>query len=410
MTLLASLALAAALLVVAPARAHALEIGPDDDLCAAIDSLPPGEELVLKPGDYKGGCPVRRGGQPGTPLVIRAADSDRPPRLIYPGRPVNMLELRASDVTIRGIDFWGAFGIADGVRIISGHRITIEGCRFFQLGGIAVAATHASVQGLTVRGNSIKESHATGMYFGCHDGIGCAISGLLVEGNYIDGVSATNPEIGYGIQVKLSSSGVIRDNVIHDTKGPGIMVYGSRDLVTVSVVERNFVRGSRTSSGIVVGGGPAMVRNNISGWNFEAGIGIENYGGRNLLRGIRVIHNTVYGNGRGGIVVPEQGYVEATISNNAIHARLGTTSLPPPRAGVRMVGNVDCTWAVCFTDPEGMDFSPFPGSLLVAPAQPRGNDGAPTDDYFRSARRTPPNIGAVERAMGPIHLGVKEGH
>ena len=123
---------------------------------------------------------------------------------------MNMLELRASDVTIRGIDFWGAYGVADGIRIISGHRITIEGCRFFQLGGIAVAATHTSAQGLTVRGNSIEDSRATGMYFGCHDGIGCAISGLLVEGNYIHGVSAPNPEIGYGIQVKLNSSGVIR--------------------------------------------------------------------------------------------------------------------------------------------------------------------------------------------------------
>ena len=57
-----------------------------------------------------------------------------------------------------------------------------------------------------------------------------------------------NRVFGYGIEVKLNTGGVVRDNVIIDTKGPGIMVYGARDLVTVSVVERNFTRGSRTSS------------------------------------------------------------------------------------------------------------------------------------------------------------------
>lgn len=321
-----------------------------------------------------------------------------------------MLEIRASDVTIRDLDFWGAHGIADGIRIISGHRIVIERCKFLQLGGIAVAATHASVQGLTVRATAIQGSQATGMYFGCHDGIGCVISGLLVEGNYIQGVTAANPEIGYGIQVKLNSSGVIRDNVIDDTKGPGIMVYGSRDLITTSVVERNFVRGSRTSAGIVVGGGPMIIRNNISASNFEGGISLENYGRRDLLRGIKIVYNTLYRNGGGGILAPEHGYVDAGITNNAVHSRAGTTALPRPRGGLRMVGNLDCTWAACFADPEGRDFSPFPGSLLAAPAQPRGSEAVPGDDYFRSARRTPPHIGAVERPMGPIQLGIKGGY
>src|SRR5690242_16802813 len=119
---------------------HAAEIGPNDNLCAAIEALQPGDELLLGAGDYKAGCTIRRGGRPDSPVTIAAADPTHRPRLVYPGQPVNMLEIRASDVVIRGLDFWGAMADADGVRIISGNRITVEDCRFTQLGGIAIAA------------------------------------------------------------------------------------------------------------------------------------------------------------------------------------------------------------------------------------------------------------------------------
>jgi hypothetical protein len=394
-------------LVASSPPAAGLEIGPDVDLCAALSQVQPGEELLLQPGEYRGGCVIRRGGLPGAPVVIRAADPDRRPHLTRPGQAVNMLEIRASDITIRELEFGPTVTGADGVRIIFGNRVTVEDCHFTQMGGIAVVANHTSVRGLTVRRNVITDSNATGMYFGCHDGNTCTVTDLRVEGNYIRGVTAPNPEIGYGLEVKLNSSGIIRDNVIVDTKGPGIMVYGSRDLVTESVVERNFVRGSRTSSGIVVGGGPTVVRNNVSGWNVEAGIGLENYGRRGLLRGIVVVHNSVYNNAQGGIMRPDQGPLDASILNNAAHARAGTPALPSPRAGLRLVGNVNCSWVPCFANPESFDFSPFPGSLLGGPSVPRAEDSVPTDDFFGSPRHFPPTIGAIQQPSGPIHLGIK---
>ena len=397
---------ATAAVTLLPAPGPALEIGPDSNLCAALGVLPPGEELVLRSGEYPGGCRIRRGGQPGQPLVVRAADPEHRPRIVYPGVPVNLLEIHAADITVRGLDFWGSRGEADGVRIISGHRITVEDCRFVELGGIAIASTHASVRGLTVRGNMILDSGSTGMYFGCHDGSTCAVTGLLVERNFIRGVTAQSGEIGYGLEVKLNSAGVIRDNRIVDIKGPGIMVYGSRDMTLVNVVERNFVRGSRTSSGIVVGGGPAIVRNNISGWNAEAGIGLEDYQRRGLLRAIEVAHNTVYTNALAGIGAPEAGLlVHVSVVNNAAHARSGTPPLPRARVGLRLGGNVDCTWAVCFMNPDGLDFSPAPGSLLQSPAVVRSGEVL-SDDFFRSRRGIPAALGAVERASGAVRLGV----
>src|SRR4029077_18093103 len=153
--------------------------------------------------------------------------------------------------------------------------------------------------------------------------------------------TAPPAEIGYGIEVKLNTGGFVRDNVIVDTKGPGIMVYGARDLATVSVVERNFVRGSRTSSGIVVGGGPAIVRNNVAGWNFEGGIGLENYKKRRLLRAITVAHNTVYANREGGIMVPGLGPVEAALLNNAASGGAAAPALPRGRARLPLPGQLD---------------------------------------------------------------------
>jgi hypothetical protein len=245
------------------------------------------------------------------------------------------------------------------------------------------------------------------MYFGCHDGLGCMHSDLVVEKNYIRGVSAAPSAIGYGMQVKLNSSGVIRDNVVVDTKGPGIMVYGAHNLLTPTVIERNFVQGSRTSSGIVIGGGPAIVRNNVAVWNAEAGIELQNYGNRGLLRRIVVSHNTVYGNSRGGIVAAEQVAVEARIENNAVHATGGAAALPAPHAGLRLVGNVNCTWVPCFVNAEGLDFSPFPGSLLIGPGVLRALEAGPTNDFFGTPRSEMPAIGAIEPGHEPIVYGVK---
>jgi hypothetical protein len=400
--IVATAVLLAALLV---GRAEGAEIGPEADLCAALEALQPGDELTLQPGDYRAGCVVRRGGLPGTPVVIRSAEPDQPARLVHPGPDVDILTIRASDVVIRGLRFGPTGADMDGVRIISGHRIAVEDCQFTAMGGIAVVANHTSVRGLAVRRNLITDSRATAMYFGCHDGMACSVTGLVVEDNHIRDVSAAGALVGYGIQVKLNSAAIIRGNVILHTKGPGIMVYGSRELITTSLVERNFVRGSRTSAGIVVAGGPAVVRNNISGWNLDAGIGLENYGRRGLLRGIVVVHNTLYANQLGGIAVPADGPLEATLHNNAVHARAGTPALPPARAGLRMTGNVDCSWAPCFANAEALDFSPFSGSILAG----RGLDTVapivPKDDFFGARRGPLPTIGAVDQPNGPVRLG-----
>jgi hypothetical protein len=392
-------------MVAAPSRVVAREVGPEANLCAEINSLSPGEELVLLPGDYRGLCAIRRGGEAGAPVTIRAADLERRPRVIYEGARGNVLEIRASHVRVRGLEFGPTLADVDAVRIFSGSDIVVEECRFSEVGGIAVVANHNSVRGLAVRRNVILDSKATGMYFGCHDGISCVMGNLVVEWNYIRGVTAPDPQIGYGLEVKLNSSGIIRDNIVVDTKGPGIMVYGARDLVAVTLVERNVTIGSRTSSGIVVGGGPAIVRNNVAALNAEAGIGVEDYGKRGLTRAIVVVNNTVYMNDLGGIMMPKSGVRDVIVVNNAAHVRAGLRALPESRSGLRLAGNVDCTLVRCFANPDGMDFSPFPGSLLVGMGMIGLGDWLPREDFFGTRRGALPTVGAIEKPSGRIRTG-----
>lgn len=381
------------------------EIGPEGDLCGAINALAAGEELVLQPGTYRGPCVIRRGGAPGAPTVIRAANPAQRPQIAYTGNADNVLDVKASHVRIKALAFGPTQSGVDAVRIHGGADISVEDSEFTRIGGIAVVANRDSVSGLAVRRNIVRNSASTAMYFGCHDGVRCTMTGLSVEGNFIQDVTALDPEIGYGVEIKLNSSAVIRGNVIMNTKGPGIMVYGSRDLLSRSVVERNAVVGSRTSSGIVVGGGPVAVRNNIAALNREGGIGLEDYGHRGLLRMIAVVHNTLYKNGGAGVALPEGGRLrDVAIVNNAIQGRPGAAALPKPRPGADLVGNVDCTWAPCFADPDALDFSPVRGSLLSAPGWARRESWAPVDDYFAAPRGPQPTVGAVERRGGPVRL------
>ena len=375
-----------------PAAAETREIGPDTDFCAAANALAPGDELRLGPGDYQAGCTIRNGGTRGAPIIIRAGDPSDPPRLVFAAKTNNVVNVAASSVVLRGLHFGPTQTDVDGVRIRSGDDITVDGCVFDEIGGVAIAA-QATTHRLTLSNNEIRRSKTTPVYIGCHDGLGCRVTEAVIAGNHIEGVQAPPDQVGYGIQVKLNSAALIRDNVIIDTKGPGIMVYGSRDPTLMSSVERNFVASSRTSSGIVVGGGPAVVMNNIVVRNAQSGIALEDYDRRGLLRRIVVSNNTVYGAVAAGISVPASQMLDAKLLYNASHSLAGT-ALPGPRAGIIALGNVDCRSAVCFVDPLAMNFAPMEGSPLIG----RALEGAdvPRDDFFGSPRPPLAAVGAIE--------------
>jgi len=274
----------------------------------------PGEDIALPAGDYIADSGIRRGGMPGASVVIRALDATRPPRFVAPRKGGNVLDIWGAYVTLRGLDFGPTAPGVHAATIRGVNGITIEDCRFEEIGGLAIVAT-MNARAITVRRNRVRRSRATAMYFGCHDG-SCSIVDLVIDDNVIETVDAPGRLIGYGIQIKLNSVATIRGNQVSDTKGPGIMIYGTTDRQRLSLVERNVVVGSRRSSGIVIGGGPAIVRGNLAMRNAEAGIAVEDYGSRGLLRGVEVTGNTLRGNRRRGVLQRHRGTVDVAVLDN----------------------------------------------------------------------------------------------
>ncbi len=402
--------LALIIFLVAANGVSAREIGPDENLCATINSLEPGETLTLKPGDYRGPCKIRRGGIPGSPTLIEGQILTDRPRIIYEGQSSNVFEIEADHVTLRGLKIGPTMRNIDGVRIFAQAGVTIEDCEFTKLGGIAIAATRNSIDGLFVRRNIIADSAATAMYFGCHDGVGCQITNLLVERNFIRGVDVADPEIGYGIQIKLNSIGAVFDNVIVDTKGPAIMVYGSSDSQRINIIERNFVAGSRQSSGILIGGGPARVSNNIASRNFEGGITLQDYANRGLMHKIFVANNTSFKNNYGEFVVPSQVKLsEVLFALNAATASVGIRAYPIGQHGLILRENIDCTVSACFADPSSLNFSPIPDSPVTRVGIPV-EVALPRDDYYGRIRKGQLTAGAIAFSSSEIKLGIKPEH
>jgi hypothetical protein len=379
------------------ARGDAKEIGPEDELCRAINDPESGEEIILLAGEYHGPCMIRRGGTAERPLVIRAKSVDARPRIAYDGQTANVFEVRADHVIVMGLSFGPTQKNIDGIRIRANKDVSVVDCEFSSMGGIAVVANQSNLHGLRVKRNVIRNSNATAMYFGCHDGKSCQLADTIIEKNLIDGVSAADNEVGYGIQVKLNSPSIIRDNVITDTKGPGIMVYGGREVLEESLIERNFVSGSRTSSGIVVGGGPAVVRNNIAVANSQAGIALQDYGQWGLLRGIKIGFNTVIDNEQGGIMATAGKVTESVLVGNVGASLSGAPAFPSRQAGLAAEDNLVCDKS-CFADAERLDFSAAKSSLLERSGVGYKAAWHPGDDFFAQSRKSPPKPGAAESA------------
>src|SRR5687768_12735698 len=125
-----------------PAPATGKEIGPEANFCAEINALHPGDELVLRGGRYKGPCTIGRGGTPEAPVVVRAESLSDPPWIIYEGRSTNVINIRADNVTVRGLKIGPTQPGVDGIRIYARSGITVEDCQFSGLRGIAVVANH----------------------------------------------------------------------------------------------------------------------------------------------------------------------------------------------------------------------------------------------------------------------------
>jgi len=395
--------------------AVAKRVTPAQSWCSIVNQAQPGTEIAFAPGDYVEPCSIRVSGTAVAAIIIRSEDNrNARARFSYPGATSNVLEVFGSYLTIQGFEFRPNSDSVTSVRLMGGARnITLERNVFGGLGNVAVNANSGNTANLIIRDNVFLNLENTAVYIGCHDG-SCISTNLLFERNFITGVRASDPgSVGYGIEVKLNSWGVLRDNTIVNTKGPPIMTYGLQQGDQPSTIEGNYVEGSRREGGIVIGGGPAIVRNNIAVSNAYGGISAQNYNLRNLQRNVWIVHNTLINNGDSGINT--QGWSPAgnnVIANNAILPKASTVALRPAVPAGRVSGNVTCT-AACFVNAvtAPYDLTPAARSPLLDVSPFESGALRTLEDFMGTTRGASTAAGAMERSsaagghpVGPASL------
>lgn len=302
--------------------AASLELGPGDDVEAAIAGLGPGDELILRGGTYTltERFSIDLAGQSGQPILIRAKDGERP-HLHRPNADQNLIDIdRAEEVIIRGLEFSGG---SAGLRISSARALTIEDCEIHDTADVALRANDggATYEGLRILRNHIHDTHDTGegMYLGCNQG-GCRVAHSEIAGNWVHHTNATDVVQGDGIELKEGShDNVIRDNVVHDTHYPCILTYSTIGNGGPNIIERNVLWGCGDHG--IQSAADAVIRNNLILSAGSDGIALQPHQSgapSNLV----VVHNTVLKATNDALSI--RGTAGAVVvANNALFAQAG---------------------------------------------------------------------------------------
>jgi len=320
--------------------AATIELHPGASFEAAVESLNPGDTLVVHAGTYAdtGRISVTVKGTAEAPVAILGAAGEARPVITRPAeaQPQNTINIEgASHLTIRGLEIRSNGG--DGINVSKGPSyITLEDLEVHDVDvGINFKST---MHHITVRHNHIHHTGddggtGEGMYVGCNDG-SCAVSDALIEGNWIhDTLQSTQ---GDGIEIKLGShSNIVRNNVIHDTRYPCILLYGTQGQPR-NVVEGNALWNCGDSG--IQAAADAILRNNLILASPENGFNSQEHQGATPAN-LEFVHNTLIGGSPCLRLVGWSGKPGLVLANNAVYCETGGFQISG-LAGVVVAGNV----------------------------------------------------------------------
>lgn len=315
------------------------EVHPGEDIIAVLKLLRPGDQMQLHEGIYEGSIIADISGLPDYPIIIRGyGNGEKRPVLSYKGSSKELLKITGNNLVFDYLEFRSkeTYGIRIGSKGTGSNNITIENCVFYECGGGTISANfyNVSYDNIRVLNNYFIGPKRTAVYIGSHLG-NTPVTHFIFKGNVIDGSQNDGPEstVGYGIELKLNvTKSVVENNFITGTKGPGIMVYGSEnaDETYSNIVRNNIIIHSRKEAGIVIGGGPSVIQNNVI-IGCKSGMYVQNYDNRNLLENIVITGNTALDNSDFGI---SYGNVKDLVSrNNLVISKSDTASFKDPGDG-----------------------------------------------------------------------------
>ncbi|MDH3584041.1 MAG: right-handed parallel beta-helix repeat-containing protein [Phycisphaerae bacterium] len=370
------------------AEAKTVELTPKDDWFAVLSgpSLQPGDEIVLAAGTYtdRRRLAIGHRGSPRRPVTIRAATGAR---VVFkrPDARQNTINMEGCQfLVLKGIEITGG---SAGIRISgkAGHRprfITLENLHIHHVGGVAVTANHPGeiYESLTFRGNHIHHTggHGEGFYLGSNNAADGSTNGYIfnsvVENNYIHHLTGSTVSQGDGIELKDGSyNNIVRDNVIHDTNYPGIIVYGT-DGKAPNVLERNVIW--NTGDNGIQAAADAVIRNNIIYDTRGDGLHCRNHQSAVVGR-LKILHNTILSRSAIRIVAPKKLSGPVLVAGNAAGGSLRL----PPVPGVKYVANLTGI----------TELYPGAGSKCIGAAEPAY---VPSDDFNAGPRGPSMDVGA----------------
>ena len=329
----------AALLAVSGCAVHAGEfhIYPGDSFEAAVEDLSPGDTLIVHEGTFTdtGRISIGVKGTATSPVTIQAADGEQRPLIsrLAGASAQNTINIEGAEhLTIKGLEISSNGG--DGVNL-SGNpsHIVLED---LVIHDVSVGVNlRSDMHHITVRSNHIYATNDTGegMYVGCNHAA-CVVSNSTFERNWIHDTHAATQ--GDGIEIKKGShSNLIRDNVIHDTNYPCILLYGTEGNPR-NVVEGN-VMWNCGDSGIQAAA-DSIIRNNIILESPDNGFNSQSHQGVTPAN-LEFLHNTVIGGNPCLRINAWDDQPGLVFANNAVYCASGNYAISGLR-GVTVSGNV----------------------------------------------------------------------
>ena len=316
---------AAGLVFAGLGSAETIRVTPEDDWFARLAGagLQPGDELVLAKGVYSDPrrLEISHRGTAENPITIRGEEGAVFQR---PDARQNSLNIAGSaHLVIRDLEITGG---SSGIRIhtkgdLAASDITLENLHIHHTGGPAVTCNHENniYRGMVFRNNHIHHTggHGEAFYLGSNnakDGRTTgAITGALIEGNYIHHLDSDQISQGDGIELKDGSWGnVVRRNVIHDTKYPAIIAYGT-DGKEPNRIEQNLIWNSG-DHGIQVAAEAVVSGNIISRTDAD---GIRSQKHQSAIPGnLEIINNTILESGARAVRIDSPHEGESTVAGN----------------------------------------------------------------------------------------------
>lgn len=391
-----------------PSRAATYEVHSGEDLFGVLGSLQAGDEVIVYDGTYDrpGFVMLDLQGTAALPIIIRAADGNAP--LITGSTDQNILNITGQHFTFKGFEMTGG---SHGLRLYDVHDALIEDLNIHHTQEVALSANIGGDEfyNITFRRLHLHHTggHGEGMYLGCN-GAACIFHDNVIEDCWIHDTNQGVSQ-GDGIEIKQGSYGnLVRNNVIHDTQYPCIIVYGTQGNAR-NVVENN-VMWNCGDSGIQAAA-DAELRNNII---LTAGNGINSHSHDGAVpSNLIIVHNTVIGcadrclrssdwGGSTGIVVVNNVFYNE--GGNAIRINDGGADIEFHHNLV--LGVVDGvssgtlpgnSAAQDFVDVAGLDVWPSDNSAVIDAGDPALGVAV---DFNWDPRDSAPDIGAYEWQAG----------